>query len=389
MVRGVIEAYWALVVARVEVWARQQQVSESTWAYERERERLQRGFASLGDREQARAAMESFRANLIGAEAVVLQREATLRNLMGLPPSDGVQMVPVTPFSTGALESDWGELVGLAEEQRPDLVELKLVLEADQQRILMARNQAQARLDATALYRWNGLEGRTPDRTLLRSEPGAFGEWELGVNFSVPLGLRQNRAQLRQAELVLMQDRANLDQALLNASHQLAGNLRTLAQAFAQYQAFGKARQASWDNLMQQREAVLVGQPGRGRDTAYLDFLQAITSWGNAVNGQAQSLGQYNIELANLERQTGTILETHGVRFLEERYCSIGPLGRFGPERPYPMDSRPGPNENRYPAGTGPSERSLELNPPPPPRRPPPVGAKTQGASPNSEWHSQ
>jgi len=81
-----------------------------------------------------------------------------------------------------------------------------------------------------------------------------------------------------------------------------------------------------------------------GRRTLYLNVLLAITDWGNAVNSEYQALVQYNIELARLERQTGTILETHGVRFVEERYGSIGPLGRFATERCYPRDMRPGPN---------------------------------------------
>ena len=35
LVRGVIEAYWAVVFARTDVWARRQQVEQSTAAYER------------------------------------------------------------------------------------------------------------------------------------------------------------------------------------------------------------------------------------------------------------------------------------------------------------------------------------------------------------------
>jgi len=99
--------------------------------------------------------------------------------------------------------------------------------------------------------------------------------------------------------------------------------------------------------------------------------LQAITDWGNSVNAEAQALAQYNAELANLERETGTILETHGIRFLEERFCSIGPLGRLGPERPYPMDARPSANEDRYPRGERPSEDALEIQAPEIPRRKP------------------
>ncbi|MCR4411408.1 MAG: TolC family protein [Thermoguttaceae bacterium] len=361
MVQGVIEAYWALVAARVEVWARRRQVEQGAEGLNRAQAMLDVRLGDAGQVAQARAALANFRANLVTAEANALQREAALRNILGLPPSGGEPLVPVTPFCTERLPTDWDDLVRLAEERRPDIVELKLILEADQQRLLQARNQALPRLDATALYRWNGLEGRTPApfRERIASAPGEFTEWELGVNFSVPLGLRRGRASLRQHELLLMQDRANLDQGLHAAAHRLAASVRNLAQYYEQYRAFAEAREASRLNLERQLEDYRQGRP-----TLFLNVLQAITDWGNAVNAEAQALAQYNIELANLERETGTILETHGVRFLEERFCAIGPLGRLGPERPYPMATRPSANEERYPKGQRPSEESLEIQAP-------------------------
>ena len=77
--------------------------------------------------------------------------------------------------------------------------------------------------------------------------------------------------------------------------------------------------------------------------------MQAITEWGNAVRAEAQALLEYNTELANLSRQAGTILEAHNIRFAEERYASIGPLGRIARPRFYPRDTRPTRNADIYP----------------------------------------
>src|SRR5262249_42798311 len=104
-----------------------------------------------------------------------------------------------------------------------------------------------------------------------------------------------------------------------------------------------------------------VYETGKG---IYLNLLQAVTDWGNAVSAEAQSLTLYNTELANLEKQTGTILETHGVHFFEERFGSIGPLGRLCKPRDYPQAVAPGPNTERYPADTQPSEHSFDLKTP-------------------------
>ena len=161
-----------------------------------------------------------------------------------------------------------------------------------------------------------------------------------------------------------MRDRANLDQGMHSASYDLDQSLRNLAQYYAQYRAFSEARQAAWLNLDFQ-----MADYGAGRSTLYLNVLQAIVDWGNSVNAEAQALANYNTELANLERQTGTILESHGIRMLEEQYCSIGPLGRVFRDRPYPKSSPPGANAGHYPPGTEPSEKSLKIEEPVLPHR--------------------
>ena len=370
LVRGVIEAYWALVFARTNLWVLQQQVKQGEQALLVAQVRLGAGRVDSAEVEQARSVLANFRASEVAAQASLLQREAALRNILGLPPSGPLRIVPVTPPDTQRLAVDWDGVVRLAEEYRPDLIELKLILEADQQRLLLARNQALPRVDATALYRWNGLEGRTPDRRIISSRPGEFAGWLLGVNFSVPLGLRQNRAELRQQELIIMRDRANLQQGLHNATHTLAASYRNLAQYYGQYQAFKAASEASRINYILQKANYEANR------TIYLNVLQAITSWGSARSAETQSLTQYNTELANLELQTGAILETHGVGFIEERYGAIGPLGRLFRGRGYPRDYRPGPNADRYQHTSEPPEKPQSLQfkipepiPPPEPQR--------------------
>ena len=364
LLRGVIEAYWALVAARAELRARWKQVLQAEHRFRLANAKFEIRSADIGDKVQAEAALEEFRAGQITAEATVLQREAALRNILGLSPADGTWIVPSTPPSGDRLDIDWDEIIKMAAERRPDLIELRLILEADQQRLLIARNEAMPRLDATALYRWNGLEGRTPDRSYIASGPGQFTGWQLGVNFSVPLGLRQSRAALRREELILMRDRANLEQGLHNASHKLATTYRNLAASYQEYLVFRRSRDAAATNLKYQHSWWESGLKRGGDETPFLSWLQAITQWGNAVSAEARSLTQYNTELADLQRQTGIILEDHGIRFVEERYGSIGPLGRMFADRCYPRSIRPGSNEPQYGSSDKPAEEAFDLEVP-------------------------
>lgn len=197
MVRSVIEAYWTLVAARTDVWSKQQQIEQLEEVVRRIETRIKANLDNRADLSQVQVQLANTRAALVFSRANVIQREDALRNVIGLPPSDGKRLVPHTPPTDERFEPDWNQIIDIASERRPDLVELKLIIEADEQQIVIAKNGALPQLDGVALYRWNGLEGTTPSGGTLRSSTGAYTDWTLGVNFSVPLGLRQSRATLR------------------------------------------------------------------------------------------------------------------------------------------------------------------------------------------------
>lgn len=357
--RGVIEGYWNLVAARTDAWARRQQVQQLTETVRQIQAGVNSGRLNAADLAQSELSLANFRANLITAEANVIQREAALRNILGLPPADGARLVPNTPPIREPYNGDWEMVLEMAGERRPDIIELKLILEADQQQLLLSRNTALPRVDAVGLYRWNGLDGVMPNGNPLTSESGAYTDWTTGVNFSVPLGLRQSRAALRRQELVLMRDRANLNQGLHAAAHSLATSLRALDQLYEQYLAFREARRAARINLEKQLSTYRTGQ------AILINVLQAVTDWGNAVASEAGSLTQFNTQLATIERQTGTILETHGVFFFEERFASISPKGRLFRDAYYARDMRPSENGKNYEDTEKPAEEAFDLTPPP------------------------
>jgi len=358
LVSSVIAAYWSLVSARTDVWATERQLEQAQFAYDLTEAKFDTNIANAGDLAQTRVSLENFRSSLLASRQSALERESALRSILGLNPYDGQLLVPVTPPDTSRHELDWRAMIELAEEHRPDLIELKLIIEADEQRLLLAQNQSSARVDAVALYRWNGLHGEMPSGVDLHSRPGRYTDWTFGIDFSVPLGLRRERAQLRRQELIIARDWANLEQGLQTAVHILGQSYRNLAHLYRQYGIAKNRRTAARTNLSLQMESYRTGK------TPFINVLLAINDWGNSISSEAQSLTQYNMELANLERETGTILETHGIRFYEERFASVGPLGRLAEMRCYPSAMRPAPNEDRYPSGTEPAENSFNLENP-------------------------
>lgn len=359
--RGIIEAYWSLVAARTDLWARQQQVDQLTETVRRVKARVRNNIDNRADLAQAELALANIKAVVVSAEGNVLLREAALRNIIGVSPSDGTVFIPTTPPINDRFIPDWDQLLLLAEERRPDLIELKLILEADLQQQVITRNGARPQLDAVAQYRWNGLEGRVASG-LLPTRPhrsGSGQDWTVGINFSVPLGLRQARAAARAQDIVIARDRINLKQGLHAATHTLTAAVRTLDQQYEQYLAYREARQAARVNLDAQLARWQTGQ------AILLNVLQAISDWGNTISNEATALTQYNTQLANLERQSGTILETHSVYFLQESQYWIGPHGRFCDMRAYSSSTQPTENSDLYEDSMEPAERSFDLQAPP------------------------
>ncbi len=363
LVRGVIQVYWALVQARVDVPVRKEQVKLFEGRYEREQALLKSGLGSdAGTVAQNLVALNQFRASLIAAKAAVLTQEGALRNLLRLPPEDGRQIIPVSPPASQRLEPEWDALVRLAEQRRPDIVELKLIEQADRVRLVQAEDKTLPQLNASANYQWNGLSGVMPNGERLATAPGQFTDWTIGVNFAVPLGLRQGRAQVRGAKLMIARDQANVDQQIHQAIHELASSVRDLDSTYDQYVAFKEMRVAAVSNLTRQYFNYRLGVG----HAIFLDFLQAVNDWGTAVSSEAQQLLNYNVTLANLERETGTILETHGLVFNEERFRAAGPLFPLGHDRLYPSAVSPAGKSERYPSQGEPAENAFDLKDPTP-----------------------
>ena len=379
LVSDVIQGYWSLVEARTQLWAREIQVQQAREALELEDARLRTGNSHAGDVAQARVTYANFQANLLIAQASVIQSEATLRNLLGLPPEDGRRLVPSTPPTRDRVQFDWAELMETAQLRRPDLTELHLILLADNQRLLQANNQSLPTLNAVAVQRWDGITGQMGNGASIGSALNSNPSWTLGVTFEVPLGLRAARANARSQELVVVRDRANIQQGLHATEHILATTIRSLDQFYGQYEAFRETRAAARQNVEVQSARRLANI------TIFLNVLQAITTWGDAVSSEASSLAQYNTTLAALELETGTILETHGIVFTEEKFAATGPLGKHFAPRCYPRSLRPHRESQRYEDSLEAAEEAFDLEDYPKrrktrriPRQPLPIKADAQ-----------
>ena len=88
LVQSTCRTYRTVVFARVDLWAREQQVSQADFAYHLSEARFRNDIGNAGDIAQSKVALANFQAALVTAQSNVLGREAALRNVLGLPPAD-------------------------------------------------------------------------------------------------------------------------------------------------------------------------------------------------------------------------------------------------------------------------------------------------------------
>ena len=252
--------------------------------------------------------------------------EAQLRYIMGLAATDGRLIRPADELTNAKVAFDWCDAHAEAITRRVELRRQRWRIKQRELELIAAKNYLQPRLDAVGRYRWLGLgddmidsRGGTGDHTLVGSNAyqsmtdGNFQEWQLGIEFSMPIGFRREMAGVRHAQLNLARERAVLQEQELEASHQLAYAVRELEAKYVLSQTNFNRRVAA----QRQVEAV---QAAYETETVTIDrVLEAQRRLAVAESEFFRSMIDYNKAIADVHLRKGSLLEYNGV------YLSEGP----------------------------------------------------------------
>jgi hypothetical protein len=320
-VRSVTEAYWTLYSARKASSVIDQVVPLLQQVAHIEEERMAAQRSVRADVAKAYSQLHAMRQQGVQARAAVVQNELRLRNLLGLPPCDGYILVPTSTPMEAPVVVDPKASLAIAEENRPDLLRQKLVIQQRENELLVARNFGLPQLDASGLYRWNGVGNRLDD-ALNQMVGTQYHDWQASMTFSMPLGRRAASAGIRAASLQLSRDRAVMQQALHAANHQitiLSQQAAYTRELFAEADARFKA-----NTVWLEGSKIRYENPppaGDGQDwllAATNDYLTALRSQADAVSDAQTYLAAYNTLLARISEATGTILFDYDIEMAGE-----------------------------------------------------------------------
>lgn len=343
LLREAEEAYWNLYLAyRVydaEIIA--QKSSLQTWRLVQER--LEQGLQGGGaaDEAQARASYFDSRARVEAALGDLYRSELELRRITGLPVNDGSVLRPLDEPIIAEFSPDWHTALCEALTSRAELRRQKWQIKSFELQLVAAKNLAQPNLDFISRYRVNGFG----DKLLAENDDDEAGSqeglngfyntltdgdqtgWDLGVELSVPIGLRQAKAQVRHYELRIAKARAGLETMEHEVSHELAV-------AFQEVDRFYKVAQTRLNGRIAAAEQVEANETrfnlggigggggedggGGGSGAAYLDILlRSQIALAQAESAYWQAVVQYNQAIADLYVAQDTLLERNGVTLSE------------------------------------------------------------------------
>jgi outer membrane protein TolC len=235
--------------------------------------RLDLGFMSPIDVQQARAQVSLDQEQLILSKNLFMERQLALRRLITKENSQGAPavFVPVAIPSLTSPGSSRDHLLATAFQKRPDYLAAVTAAERENLRLRFARNQLWPSLDLVATAGYNGIGDSWGDARD-KATAGQAPQWTVGVQFSMPIGGVAPRAQLdavkglrqqallriKQSELTLTVD---VDTALsrIELSRQrleTARNTRELNEAAVHiaYRRLEEGQFSNFDLIEQQRK---------------------------------------------------------------------------------------------------------------------------------------
>jgi outer membrane protein TolC len=337
------EAYWDLHCAYWDLYSRDRGMKLAHDIWQGAKARFEAGGLAAHELAQIEVQYHQFRTqrlealgNGAGGRLGVLEAERRLRYVIGLAPDDDCRLVPSDEPVTAPFEPDWKCALQAALVRRPELLQVQQEIRAAEYELRRAQNLLLPDLRLITRGSPNGL-GNTLGASLRDLGDLRHHDWEVGLQFQVPVGQRAAHAEVSRARLQLAQRFAFLRDQEAKVMHSLLRSYRTLAQLREEMQTRKSQREAAAVQLQSLSERFKAGE----RNSDILVRTQQI--WADALRDERVAVCAYNTALADLERQKGTILEHDNVVIAQGPVPQCAQAGASRHLRKYYAEVRGGP----------------------------------------------
>jgi outer membrane protein TolC len=334
LLRDVEIAYWDLYYAYYNLDAKKEAREFAADRWDIQRVRQDAGRAD--ERDEALARQQYYAAQALVENALsgvgptgpgLYTAERNLRRLMGLPPTDGRLIRPATRPVVAPIQFSWDESLQQSLVRRVELRRQKWNVRRRELELIAARNLRLPQLDLVAQYGYRGFGDDLlgtgsgvvgiPGSAFQDLMSGDLQQWQVGVQFNVPIGNRIGLLAVRHAELQLAREKALLQEQERYISHDLAEAFVELDRAYVLMKSTYNSRVAA--------EAELVALEARKeQDRNGLFFLlDAQQRMMDSEIAFYRSIIDYNLALLDLQFQRGTLLDHMQVQLTEGPWSQL------------------------------------------------------------------
>jgi len=326
LVKDVEDQYWELSLAyrtyAAELEA--QQAALLFWQTTKRRADVGALKGAVVDEGQARENYFGTRARVENAVSQLYIAEAQLRRLLGLPVQDGRFIRPVDEPLASEYLSDWTYSLTESLSRRVELRRQKWQIKSLELQLRAAESLVRPRLDFVGSYQLNGFGEKlfganNPYGTREQQYQSAYNtliqgnqeSWDVGFEFSLPVGFRQALAQQRNLELRVSKARAVLAAQELEVSHEL-GHAWSMIATWYQLAETNRDRHLA---ALKQLEAVQ-----REYEAGRLAIDLVLRTQANVAGAETQyytALTRYNQAIADWRMRKGSLLEDSNIHLAE------------------------------------------------------------------------
>lgn len=326
--RDIENSYWDLYLA-YRLYDTSVTAHESAFQTWREAQtKLEVGTLKKAEELQARDRLYETKSSLELSLNLLYQTESELRRLVGLPMNDGTVLRPAEEPIVAELRPDWQSSLVDGLTYRVELRRQKWQIKSLQLQLTAARSLVRPSLNAVAGYNVLGVGDTLASQKVIDPATGtptnsAFGsmsrddlnQWNVGLQFSMPLGLRQARSQVRNYELQVSKANAVLAAQERSIAHDIANAIQDVTANYT-------AAQSNLNRLDAAKERVELLEAERDVGTLTLDLvLRAQASVAAAEGEYYRQLVAYNKAITSLNLATGRLLEFNNIYLQEGKWC--------------------------------------------------------------------
>lgn len=303
------QAYWALARARRAVLITVESVAHNQVTLENMEARLGHDATPI-EVNNARSRWQQSVVDFQNTVRFVRDAEDALKNIMNDPEfklSEDVELIPTeTPYASPLAIDQFAE-VRTALDERSEIRQAKLAIQAAAINTARTKNETLPQLDLTFQYQVEGLR-RSPDSSFDNLTTNRYNSYNVIVGFQVPLGQRADWANYQKARSQESQAVVRLQQVTDQVVLDVNNAVRALV--------------VDWDNVPPALDAVIAADRNlralqeRANEVSpsFLETeLSGVEQLANTRASLLRVIIDYNIAIVALETAKGTLLQYNNV----------------------------------------------------------------------------